>query len=213
MPVATRFAEYRAVLAALQQIKSLTTSPTFCLCSGDITSEAHCKSIVDKTVHQYGKINILVNNAAFQVRLSRATICDLLLCYPAVQCCRCNWSFHPLCLPQWSKLPSRPPEVQLLMQCGLREQGQYVWDISELSHERVEYAFRVCAAATGLVVCLINRQMICFNTTAVTATAKHEAAQLVVADGRNCADRRPTSLQCSTWCDSPRSTCRPGRPS
>ena len=41
------------------------------LLPGDITSEAHCKSIVDKTVAQYGKINILVNNAAFQVRFWR----------------------------------------------------------------------------------------------------------------------------------------------
>lgn len=33
---------------------------------GDITSEDHCKSLVQRTVDEFGKIDILVNNAAFQ---------------------------------------------------------------------------------------------------------------------------------------------------
>ena len=33
---------------------------------GDITSEEHCKALVQRTVDEFGKINILVNNAAFQ---------------------------------------------------------------------------------------------------------------------------------------------------
>ncbi|MDQ1183351.1 MULTISPECIES: SDR family oxidoreductase [Agrobacterium] len=33
---------------------------------GDITSEDHCKSLVQRTVEEFGKIDILVNNAAFQ---------------------------------------------------------------------------------------------------------------------------------------------------
>lgn len=33
---------------------------------GDITSEAHCKALVQRTVEEFGKIDILVNNAAFQ---------------------------------------------------------------------------------------------------------------------------------------------------
>ncbi|KAA2213403.1 SDR family oxidoreductase [Teichococcus oryzae] len=33
---------------------------------GDITSEAHCRSLVQKAVDQFGKLDILVNNAAMQ---------------------------------------------------------------------------------------------------------------------------------------------------
>ena len=33
---------------------------------GDIKSEDHCKSLVQRTVDEFGKIDILVNNAAFQ---------------------------------------------------------------------------------------------------------------------------------------------------
>ena len=33
---------------------------------GDITSEEHCKALVKRTVDEFGKIDILVNNAAFQ---------------------------------------------------------------------------------------------------------------------------------------------------
>lgn len=36
------------------------------LLPGDIQSDDHCKSVVQKTVEKYGKIDILVNNAAFQ---------------------------------------------------------------------------------------------------------------------------------------------------
>lgn len=34
--------------------------------AGDITSEEHCKSLVQRTVNEFGKIDVLVNNAAFQ---------------------------------------------------------------------------------------------------------------------------------------------------
>lgn len=37
------------------------------LVRGDITDESHCKRIVEKTVDQFGKIDILVNNAAYQM--------------------------------------------------------------------------------------------------------------------------------------------------
>ncbi len=33
---------------------------------GDITSESHCNALVDATVREFGKLDILVNNAAFQ---------------------------------------------------------------------------------------------------------------------------------------------------
>lgn len=37
------------------------------LVPGDISEEAHCKKIVDKAVKEFGQIDILVNNAAFQM--------------------------------------------------------------------------------------------------------------------------------------------------
>lgn len=37
------------------------------LVGGDISEEAHCKQIIDKAVAEFGTIDILVNNAAFQM--------------------------------------------------------------------------------------------------------------------------------------------------
>ncbi|MBV9594984.1 MAG: SDR family oxidoreductase, partial [Actinobacteria bacterium] len=37
------------------------------LVSGDIADPAHCRAIVDKAVEQFGRVDILVNNAAFQM--------------------------------------------------------------------------------------------------------------------------------------------------
>ncbi len=37
------------------------------LIKGDITKESHCKKIIDQTVKEFGRIDILVNNAAFQM--------------------------------------------------------------------------------------------------------------------------------------------------
>lgn len=37
------------------------------LVPGDISEEAHCKAIIDKAVAEFGQIDILVNNAAFQM--------------------------------------------------------------------------------------------------------------------------------------------------
>ncbi len=37
------------------------------LIKGDITKESHCKKIIDRTVKEFGRIDILVNNAAFQM--------------------------------------------------------------------------------------------------------------------------------------------------
>jgi NAD(P)-dependent dehydrogenase (short-subunit alcohol dehydrogenase family) len=35
--------------------------------AGDITEEAHCRAIIDRAVKEFGKVDILVNNAAFQM--------------------------------------------------------------------------------------------------------------------------------------------------
>src|ERR1043166_6030040 len=35
--------------------------------AGDISGEAHCRAIIDRAVEEFGKIDILVNNAAFQM--------------------------------------------------------------------------------------------------------------------------------------------------
>lgn len=34
---------------------------------GDITAEAHCQSIIEQTIEEFGRIDILVNNAAFHM--------------------------------------------------------------------------------------------------------------------------------------------------
>jgi NAD(P)-dependent dehydrogenase (short-subunit alcohol dehydrogenase family) len=34
--------------------------------AGDIGDEAHCKQIVERAIHEFGKLDILVNNAAYQ---------------------------------------------------------------------------------------------------------------------------------------------------
>jgi NAD(P)-dependent dehydrogenase (short-subunit alcohol dehydrogenase family) len=43
------------------------------LLGGDITEEAHCKKMVDKAIKEFGQINILVNNAAFQMTRESVT--------------------------------------------------------------------------------------------------------------------------------------------
>ncbi len=45
------------------------------LVKGDISEEAHCKKIIDKAVEEFGQIDILVNNAAFQ--MSRDSLQDI----------------------------------------------------------------------------------------------------------------------------------------
>jgi NAD(P)-dependent dehydrogenase (short-subunit alcohol dehydrogenase family) len=48
---------------------------TCVLVKGDITSEDHCKSIVEKAVQAFGRIDILVNNAAFH--MARKSLQDI----------------------------------------------------------------------------------------------------------------------------------------
>src|SRR3954470_16573461 len=43
--------------------------------SGDISEEGHCKAIIDRAVKEFGKVDILVNNAAFQ--MSREDISEI----------------------------------------------------------------------------------------------------------------------------------------
>lgn len=45
------------------------------LVSGDISEEAHCKKIIKKAVDEFGQVDILVNNAAFQ--MAREKIQDI----------------------------------------------------------------------------------------------------------------------------------------
>lgn len=42
---------------------------------GDITDEAHCRAVIDQAVKAFGKVDVLVNNAAFQ--MSRDGIDDI----------------------------------------------------------------------------------------------------------------------------------------
>src|SRR4051794_4266002 len=43
--------------------------------AGDISAEAHCQAIIDRAVKEFGKVDILVNNAAFQ--MSRNDISEI----------------------------------------------------------------------------------------------------------------------------------------
>ncbi len=43
---------------------------TACLVPGDIGEEAHCKALVDRAMAEFGRIDILVNNAAHQASIS-----------------------------------------------------------------------------------------------------------------------------------------------
>jgi NAD(P)-dependent dehydrogenase (short-subunit alcohol dehydrogenase family) len=43
--------------------------------AGDIADESHCKAIIDRAVEEFGKVDILVNNAAFQ--MSRDDIAEI----------------------------------------------------------------------------------------------------------------------------------------
>lgn len=45
------------------------------LVKGDIRKEAHCKKIIDKAVKEFGRVDILVNNAAFQ--MGRETLAEI----------------------------------------------------------------------------------------------------------------------------------------
>lgn len=45
------------------------------LVKGDIRKESHCKKIIDKAVAEFGQIDILVNNAAFQ--MARETLMEI----------------------------------------------------------------------------------------------------------------------------------------
>ena len=45
------------------------------LCPGDLQDPAYCRSIVDRAVQEFGRIDVLVNNAAFQ--MSREQITDI----------------------------------------------------------------------------------------------------------------------------------------
>lgn len=42
---------------------------------GDVGEEAHCKAIIDRAVEEFGKVDVLVNNAAFQ--MSREDISEI----------------------------------------------------------------------------------------------------------------------------------------
>ena len=37
------------------------------LVAGDLADRAHCKTIIPKAVEEFGKVDVLVNNAAFQM--------------------------------------------------------------------------------------------------------------------------------------------------
>ena len=45
------------------------------LCPGDLQDPAHCRSVVERAVQEFGRIDVLVNNAAFQ--MSREQITDV----------------------------------------------------------------------------------------------------------------------------------------
>ena len=47
------------------------------LVSGDLADPAHCREIVEKAVEAFGRVDVLVNNAAFQMARDRESITDI----------------------------------------------------------------------------------------------------------------------------------------
>jgi len=62
----------KVVMAARSYEKMLEEAPSVgkdVLCvKTDVTSEADCKALIDKTIEKYGKIDVLVNNAGISMR-------------------------------------------------------------------------------------------------------------------------------------------------
>jgi NAD(P)-dependent dehydrogenase (short-subunit alcohol dehydrogenase family) len=47
----------------------------FCCCAGDLASPDHCRPVVARAVEEFGRIDVLVNNAAYQ--MSRESLEDI----------------------------------------------------------------------------------------------------------------------------------------
>lgn len=58
------------MLSAVQDVKTVVEQAgrTALLVPGDLSTEAGCKAAVKAAVDKFGRIDVLVNNAAFQVR-------------------------------------------------------------------------------------------------------------------------------------------------
>ena len=61
---------------AQETARAVEASGRRCVCvAGDIQDEAHCRRLVERAVAEFGRLDVLVNNAAFQ--MSREGIGDI----------------------------------------------------------------------------------------------------------------------------------------
>src|SRR5215208_8233002 len=62
---------------AQETVRAVEESGRRCLAvRGDIGDEAHCRKLVERAVGEFGRLDVLVNNAAFQMARGRQTIAD-----------------------------------------------------------------------------------------------------------------------------------------
>jgi NAD(P)-dependent dehydrogenase (short-subunit alcohol dehydrogenase family) len=127
--------------------------------AGDIAHEAHCKQLIERTAHEFGRLDILVNNAAFQQtharieeipseewdRVFRINIYSMFyLCKAAIPVMRPGSA-----IINTASIQASQPKPELLHYATTK--GAVVTFTQALSQEALERGIRVNAVAPGPV--------------------------------------------------------------
>jgi len=130
------------------------------LCPGDITDDTICKSIVDKCLNKYGKIDILVNNAAYQGKACKSFL-DIdyeRICYTFKTNIISMFSFCKYCVPHMKEgssiinvgsIQAYQPSHSILDYASTK--GAIVAFTKGLAQELTEKKIRVNCVAPGPV--------------------------------------------------------------